>query len=77
MNRFEKLVSGGTEAKLRFLDGEFQILSPGDYVLCAVSGERIALGDLKYWSVELQEAYAAPEHSLQRYLEARGQNPTG
>lgn len=71
MNRFEKIVSGGAEAKLRFLDGEFQIVEPGDYVLCAVSGGKIALTDLRYWSVELQEAYASAEHSLQRYLETR------
>jgi hypothetical protein len=29
----------------------------------------IPLEELKYWSVELQEAYATPEAVLQRYQE--------
>ena len=33
----------------------------------AVTGVPIPLEELKYWSVELQEAYAAPEAVLQRY----------
>ncbi|RYD55372.1 MAG: DUF2093 domain-containing protein [Sphingomonadales bacterium] len=36
---------------------EFEVVVPGSYVLCAVSGERIALDDLKYWSAAHQEAY--------------------
>ena len=35
MNRFEKLLGLKGEAKLRYLDGEFQVLSPGDFVRCA------------------------------------------
>jgi hypothetical protein len=37
----------------------FRVLSPGDHVVCAVTGARIALQDLRYWSVERQEAYAS------------------
>lgn len=70
MNRFEKLFGLRGEARLRYLDGEYQVLSPGDFVRCAVSGQPIPLADLRYWSVELQEAYATPEASFQRYLEA-------
>jgi hypothetical protein len=29
------------------------------------------LPDLRYWSVELQEAYSSPDVSMQRYLEMR------
>lgn len=71
MNRFERLVRGGTEARVRYLPGEFQILLPGDYVRCAVTGEIIALSNLKYWSVELQEAYVTAEASMRRYLETQ------
>jgi hypothetical protein len=67
MNRFEKLLGLKGEARLRFLDGEFQVLSPGDFVRCAVTGEPIMLPDLRYWSVELQEAYANAEISFERY----------
>jgi hypothetical protein len=67
MNRFERLFGLKGEAKLRYLDGEFQVLTPGDFVRCAVTGEPIALPDLRYWSVELQEAYASAEVSFERY----------
>ena len=33
---------------------------------CAVTGEPISLDELKYWSVELQEAYANPTAVLAR-----------
>src|SRR5262249_42129302 len=71
MNRFEKLLGLKGEAKLRYLDGEFQVLSPGDFVRCAVTGEPIMLPDLRYWSVELQEAYANAEISFGRFRARR------
>jgi hypothetical protein len=73
MNRFEKLFGGRSEARVRFKSGEFEVLSPGDFVRCAVSGREIALAELKYWNVERQEAYAGAEEALERYLELRGQ----
>src|SRR6476646_5170246 len=74
MNRFERLLGLKGEAKLRLLDGEFQVLTPGDFVRCAVTGEPIMLPDLRYWSVELQEAYASAEISFERNrtVKARG-----
>jgi hypothetical protein len=36
-------------------------------VRCAVTGVPIPLDELKYWSVELQEAYAGPEAVLRRF----------
>jgi hypothetical protein len=71
MNRIERLFGLKGEARVRFMDGEFQVLSAGDFVRCAVSGEPIMLADLRYWSVDLQEAYASAEVSLQRYSELR------
>jgi hypothetical protein len=71
MNRFERLFGFRGEAKVKYLDGEFQVVSPGDFVLCAVTGEPIPLAELKYWSVALQEAYASAEASLTRHLETR------
>lgn len=46
-------------ARLHFMANGFRVLAPGDHVLCAVSGARIALDDLRYWSVARQEAYAS------------------
>ena len=56
MNRFERSSAFKGEAKVKYLDGEVQVLMPGDFVRCAVTGRNIPLDDLRYWSVELQEA---------------------
>lgn len=71
MNRFEKLLGFKNEAKVRYLDGEFQVLAQGDFVRCGVTGQIIPLGELRYWSVALQEPYATAEASLTRILEQR------
>ena len=71
MNRIDRFLGLKNEARVRFLDGEFQILAPGDFVRCAVSGEAIPLPELRYWSVERQEAYATAELSLQRVVATR------
>ncbi len=69
MNQFEG--SGSGEAKIRYLDADFQIISPGSHVRCAVSGKAIPLDELKYWSVARQEAYFDAAASLKRELENR------
>ena len=66
MNRFERRPIDAGEAKIEYLNGDFRILRPGAFVRCAVTGVPIPLEELKYWSVELQEAYATPEAVLQR-----------
>jgi hypothetical protein len=55
----------GRLARLHYMANGYRILTQGDHVLCAVSGERIALDDLRYWSVARQEAYATPEISTE------------
>lgn len=67
MNRFEG--PGAREARLRYLDGDFQVVTPGAFVRCAVTGESIPLDELKYWSVARQEAYANAEASLMSEME--------
>lgn len=52
------LMSQGRPARLHYMANGFRVLAPGDHVLCALSGERIALDDLRYWNVGRQEAYA-------------------
>ncbi len=44
-------------AKLKYLPNNFNVLEPGDYVICAISGKKIMLEKLKYWNVDKQEAY--------------------
>lgn len=74
MNRID--ISGPDgEARIRFLDGDYQVISPGNFVRCAVTGTRIPLEDLRYWSVARQEAYVDAAASLaahQRLRESSG-----
>ncbi|MCR9138092.1 MAG: DUF2093 domain-containing protein [Alphaproteobacteria bacterium] len=55
MNRFEGHGSG--EAKIRYLDADFQVIAPGSHVRCAITGDIIPIDELKYWSVARQEPY--------------------
>jgi hypothetical protein len=68
----ERSFAFGQEAKIRYLDGEFQVLKNGAYVRCAVTGEPIRIEDLRYWSVADQEPYANAAISLRRRLERQG-----
>ncbi len=52
------------EAKLRFLDADFQVLREGEFVRCAVTGDPIRVDDIRYWSVDRQEAYKSARESL-------------
>lgn len=57
-------------AVLHYGDGEFAVIKPGPYVDCAVTGRPIPLEALRYWSVELQEAYAGVTEALSRMVPA-------
>src|ERR1700732_3932766 len=66
MNRYERRPISAGEAEIEYLNGEFRVLRPGAFVLCAVTGTEIKLEDLRYWNVDLQEPYASPQAKLQR-----------
>ena len=53
-------------AKIKYLPNNFQIIEPGDHVVCAVSGKKINLENLTYWNVELQEAYFSYEEAFKK-----------
>jgi len=57
------------KAKIKFNPNNFEIIEEGDYVVCSVSGKKIALNKLTYWNVELQEAYFSPKEAQARYEE--------
>jgi hypothetical protein len=69
---FEPMFAGGREARLRYLDADYQVVVQGDFVRCAVTGQAIQLEELRYWSVSRQEAYAGAEVATKRYLETEG-----
>lgn len=60
------------EAKLEYDNATFRVVRYGTYVKCAVTGQRIPLPELRYWSVERQEPYLNCEAGVKRY-ETKGE----
>ena len=60
------------EAEVRYLDGDFRVVRPGAFVRCAVTGLPIPLEELKYWSVDLQEAISIPRPFSNGIFRTRG-----
>ncbi|MDE2595484.1 MAG: DUF2093 domain-containing protein [Sphingomonadales bacterium] len=58
--------SADRAATLRFEPNGFRVVTAGNHVLCAVSGEKVSLEALRYWSVPHQEAYASCELATRR-----------
>ncbi|MBO9725770.1 MAG: DUF2093 domain-containing protein [Novosphingobium sp.] len=58
--------SADRPAKLTYGPNGFRVLSGGHFVLCAVTGEKIPLEELRYWSAEFQEPYASAEIATKR-----------
>ena len=58
-------------ARVHYMANGFRLLSTGDHVICAVTGDEIPLDDLRYWSVVLQEPYASAEISTRAALAKR------
>jgi hypothetical protein len=70
MNPLNRLIGLKGEARVRYLDAEFKHEpGSGDFVRCAVTGKVIPLAELRYWSVERQEAYVDAAASLQRHVQ--------
>lgn len=67
LNRTDRQPPMPGEAEVRYLDGDFRVIRPGAFVRCAVTGAEIPLEELRYWSVDLQEAYSSPEAVLRRH----------
>ncbi|MCA0406927.1 MAG: DUF2093 domain-containing protein, partial [Proteobacteria bacterium] len=51
---------------------DYEVMRKGTFVRCAVTDAVIPLDQLKYWSAELQEAYAGPEAVMLRVTGAKG-----
>jgi len=69
MNQVERDFRPDGLAELEYLDGEYRVVQSGSFVICAVTGMQIPVDALRYWSVDLQEAYASPDIALQRFRE--------
>ena len=64
MNFHDHPIQPQREAKIRYLDADFQVVREGDYVRCAVTGDPIKIDNLRYWSVDRQEPYKSAKESL-------------
>ncbi len=60
-------------AELKYATPDFTIVKPGTHVTCAVTGRHIPVPELRYWSPELQEAYADADAAFARWLETQGE----
>jgi hypothetical protein len=71
MNAHDKVLARSSEppAVVSYGDGEFTVVKPGRYVVCAVSGKRIPLEALRYWNPVTQEAFAGPAEAFSRWKE--------
>lgn len=58
--------SNDRPATLQYGPNGFRVITPGTHVICAVSGEKIPLEALRYWSAARQEAYISPEIATRR-----------
>jgi hypothetical protein len=56
-------------AILRYRAADFEVIRPGRFVLCAVSGVEIPLSELAYWSAARQEAYKSAIEATKALLE--------
>ncbi|MBA1339092.1 MAG: hypothetical protein FD550_000383 [Pelagibacterales bacterium] len=62
------------KAKLNYKHNSFDIVEDGDHVKCAISGKEIALNQLNYWNVELQEAYFSPIEANERFKKIKNED---
>lgn len=60
--------SNDRPATLQYGPNGFRVVTTGSHVVCAVSGEKIPLDSLRYWSAELQEPYASCEIATRRLI---------
>lgn len=74
MNKMERDLRPEGQAELEYLDGEYRVIRQGSFVVCAVTGVHIPIEALRYWSVDLQEAYATAAVAMKRFEET-GKTP--
>ena len=71
MNFLDPILPQTREAKLRYLDAEFEVVKEGEFVRCAVTGDPIRLDKLLYWDVDRQRPYGSAEVAFAELLNRR------
>ena len=70
MNFLDQTLPQRREAKLRYLDADFQVLREGDFVRCGATGDPISVENLRYWSVEQQLPYRSADVAFGEFLKS-------
>ena len=68
MNFLDQPIPQRREAKIRYLDADFQVIREGDYVRCAVTGDPISIANLRYWDVMRQVPFKTTEAAFSERL---------
>ncbi|MGH6855130.1 MAG: DUF2093 domain-containing protein [Aestuariivirga sp.] len=68
MNFLDPLLPQAREARLRYLDADFQVVREGEFVRCAVTGDPIRLDNLRYWNVQRQVPYRSADVAFAELL---------
>jgi hypothetical protein len=68
MNFLDQPIPQRREAKIRYLDADFQVIREGDYVRCAVTGDPISIANLRYWDVMRQVPFKTAEAAFSERL---------
>ncbi|MCB1378054.1 MAG: DUF2093 domain-containing protein [Alphaproteobacteria bacterium] len=56
------------EARIKYLDADFQVLREGDFVRCASTGDPIRLDNLRYWDVARQQPFSSAALAFEAFL---------
>jgi hypothetical protein len=67
MNRMDTIIPQQREAKLRYLDHEYEVIKPGDFVRCGITGDPIRIQNVLYWNIEKQIAYRSAKEAFEDY----------
>lgn len=70
MNFLDPLLPQQREARLRYLDADYQVLREGEFVRCAATGDPIRVENLRYWNVERQMPYRSAEVAFAEMLKS-------
>lgn len=70
MNFLDQTLPQRREAKIRYLDADFQVIREGDYVRCGATGDPISLPNLRYWNVGQQVPYRSAEVAFSELLKS-------
>lgn len=68
MNFLDPVIPERREAKLRYLDADFQVLREGEFVRCGATGDPISVENLRYWNVDRQVPYRSAEVAFRAFL---------